>query len=97
MCSSDLRAPPLPLRRLRPALGAHVVQTLDGSLQVGCHGRRILPNRCTLGQVFVVTYCQNLAMKASIIKFLIVVAIGFVIIAAIVLFGHSTTAVSASS
>jgi hypothetical protein len=36
-------------------------------------------------------------MKASIIRFLIVVAIGVAIILAIVLFGHSTTPVSVAS
>ncbi len=36
-------------------------------------------------------------MNASIVKFLIVVAIGLAIVLAIVLFGHSTTPVSVAS
>ena len=44
-------AAPLPLRRLRSACRAHVVESLDGTLQFGGHGRRIVPNRCTPGQV----------------------------------------------
>ena len=47
------RAAPLPLRRLGPALATHVVQAGRGALQVGGHGRRILPNRCTPRQALI--------------------------------------------
>jgi hypothetical protein len=47
--------------------------------------------------VFVNPGCQNRTVKASIVKFLIVVAIGFAIVLAIVLFGHSTTPVTAAT
>jgi hypothetical protein len=43
--------------------------------------------------VFIVSERQNLTMRASIIRFLFVVAIGFAIILVIALFGDSTTSV----
>jgi len=47
------------------------VEAVDGALQLGGHGRRILPNRCTLGQglrlsTFTVTPSPTIAPEGSL-------------------------------